>query len=97
MVDVRDVAKAHVLAFEKPEASGQRYMLAAGIYCNQEIADTVRALHLGADEVPVGIVGQRDADKHFGVDGSRVQRDLGLRYTSLESSMRALVPQLLKL
>ena len=72
-------------------------MLAAGVYCNQEIADTVSSLGLDAEELPVGVPGQRDAEKHFAVDGSRVQKDLGLRYTTLEASMKDLVPQLLKL
>jgi nucleoside-diphosphate-sugar epimerase len=31
-VDVRDVAEAHVAAFEKPEAGGKRFFLVEGSY-----------------------------------------------------------------
>ena len=36
-VDVRDVAKAHVLAIQKPEAGGSRYVVAAGVFTWQDI------------------------------------------------------------
>ncbi len=42
-VDVRDVAEAHVLAMEKPEASG-RYLLAAGTLSMRELIDRLRSL-----------------------------------------------------
>lgn len=39
MVDVRDVAQAHIIAMEKPECSGNRYILTSGTTLNfQEIA-----------------------------------------------------------
>ena len=34
MVDVRDVAQAHIVAMEKPESSGNRYILASGTNLN---------------------------------------------------------------
>ena len=34
MVDVRDVAQAHIVAMEKPECSGNRYILASGTALN---------------------------------------------------------------
>ncbi|KAM0254422.1 hypothetical protein ACHAQJ_006826 [Trichoderma viride] len=37
--DVRDLAEAHVLAYEKPEAAGQRYLIANSAYSNQKIRD----------------------------------------------------------
>jgi nucleoside-diphosphate-sugar epimerase len=37
MVDVRDLAVAHVLAYEKPEAGGQRYIIAKDNYDWQEV------------------------------------------------------------
>jgi len=45
-VDVRDVAKAHILVYETPSASGQRYLCAE---CNLHRADLV---HLLARECP---------------------------------------------
>lgn len=96
-VDVRDVAKAHVVALKSTVAAGQRYMLAAGVYCNQEIADEVRELGLGQQSVPQGNPGVRDADKHFGVDGTKVLKELDLTYTSLQRSLGDLAPQLFSL
>lgn len=40
-VDVRDVAKAHIAAFEKPEAINQRLVLCAGRFTLVDIADVL--------------------------------------------------------
>ncbi len=42
-VDVRDVAEAHVLAMEKPEASG-RYLLSVGTLSQTELIERLKAL-----------------------------------------------------
>ncbi|KAI9901929.1 hypothetical protein N3K66_003746 [Trichothecium roseum] len=41
-VDVRDAAAAHVGALSGTRVGGKRYAVAAGVYCNQEIADLCR-------------------------------------------------------
>ncbi|CAK9438297.1 uncharacterized protein LODBEIA_P25210 [Lodderomyces beijingensis] len=41
-IDVRDVAKAHIKAFEEEKAQGQRLLLIAGKYNNQEIVNIIR-------------------------------------------------------
>lgn len=38
-IDVRDVSKAHLLAFEKPECAGQRLFLCEDMFCSQEALD----------------------------------------------------------
>jgi nucleoside-diphosphate-sugar epimerase len=57
-VDVRDVAKVHVWAFEHPkEANGKRYIAAAGYGPPQGIADILRAEYKGtkiAEKITVG-------------------------------------------
>lgn len=40
-VDVRDLALAHVLSIEKPEAAGQRFLISPGQYTNKEIAEII--------------------------------------------------------
>jgi dihydroflavonol-4-reductase len=50
-VDVRDVAEAHVLAMEKPEASG-RYLLAAGSLSLSELIEKLKALGYTDYEYP---------------------------------------------
>lgn len=93
-VDVRDVAEATLKALEKRSAGGERYLLAAGTYCNQEIADEVRHLEMGQASVPVGTPGAKECDSHFGVDSSKAVKQLDLKWTSLKESLADLVPQL---
>ena len=38
-IDVRDVSKAHLVAFEKPECAGQRLFLCEDLFCSQEVLD----------------------------------------------------------
>ncbi|RAO64735.1 uncharacterized protein BHQ10_000747 [Talaromyces amestolkiae] len=40
-VDVRDLALAHALAIEKPEAAGQRFLISPGQYTNKDIAEVI--------------------------------------------------------
>ncbi|RCK54456.1 putative NADPH-dependent methylglyoxal reductase GRP2 [Candida viswanathii] len=41
-IDVRDVAKAHLVAFEKEEAKGKRLLVVAGPYSDQAILNIIR-------------------------------------------------------
>lgn len=41
-VDVRTVSKAHTLALQKEEASGQRFITSAGPYSRQDICELER-------------------------------------------------------
>lgn len=41
VVDVRDVADAHIVAFEKEEAKGQRMLLSSGGFTDQTILDVL--------------------------------------------------------
>lgn len=94
-VSVADTALAHVKALQIPEARGERYLLAAGVYCNQEIADTARAVagkHIG--RIPKGDTGAREADTHFGVDATKTETALGIRWQTLSSVFAELLPQL---
>lgn len=55
IVDVRDVAEAHVLAMETPEAAGRRYIVAGDFVWFSELADLLRARFPGhARKVPKG-------------------------------------------
>ncbi|EHN02487.1 YGL157W-like protein [Saccharomyces cerevisiae x Saccharomyces kudriavzevii VIN7] len=40
-IDVRDVSKAHLVAFENPECAGQRLVLSEGLFCSQEAVDAL--------------------------------------------------------
>ncbi|KAA8910670.1 hypothetical protein FN846DRAFT_938130 [Sphaerosporella brunnea] len=92
-VDVRDVAAAHVAAFEKPEAAGKRFFIVEGSYfSNQQIADIiVKNFPEYKDQVPA----QREANDGFNykegeiytVDNSRSKQVLGLKYHTFEQSV----------
>lgn len=54
IVDVRDVAAAHILAMTDPEAAGQRFLLSSGpVLALADIAETIRAaVGSAGDRVP---------------------------------------------
>jgi nucleoside-diphosphate-sugar epimerase len=90
-VDVRDVAEAHVAAFEKPEASNKRFLTAAGHFSNREIADTVGKNFPGyKDKVPSSSTPGGDypeGGREKGVYSANNKRSidvLGLKYKSFE-------------
>ncbi|KAF1734350.1 NADPH-dependent methylglyoxal reductase GRE2 [Beauveria bassiana] len=95
-VDVRDVADAHVRALAVPEAGGRRFLLAQGVYCNQELADVARKVLPPAYQarIPLGKPGVREAHTHFGVDATETERVLGVSWRGLDDCLRDLVPQL---
>lgn len=97
-VSVRDAALAHVKALQVPEASGERFLLAAGVYCNQEIADVAR--NVAGDlksNIPRGTPGLREVDTHFGIDASKTERCLGMKWQGMEDMLTEVVPQLFSL
>ena len=97
-VDVREVATAHRLAYEKSEAAGQRYFVTGGPYSYQEICDIVRK-HFPEikDKVPEGKPGSGNGGvKHYDLDNSK-SRKLGVEYRSLEQSMIDTTKNLLEL
>ncbi|KAM3434706.1 hypothetical protein NHJ13734_005885 [Beauveria thailandica] len=98
-VDVRDVADAHVRALAVPEAGGRRFLLARGVYCNQELADVARTVLPPAyhARIPLGQPGVREADTHFGVDATETERVLGVSWRGLDDCLRDLVPQLFEI
>ncbi|KZV86947.1 hypothetical protein EXIGLDRAFT_560078, partial [Exidia glandulosa HHB12029] len=88
--DVRDVARAHILAFQTPAASNQRFLLEAdGIYNAQEIADVLRK-HFPEQSIPVGTpgggLGLKDSDIYL-ADNSKSKEVIGMQYGSLEDML----------
>lgn len=85
-VDVRDVAEAHRLAYEKEEAGGERFLVTGGSYSYQEVCDIIRK---NVPEVrgrtPEGKPGSGLGMEVYGVDGSKAERVLGVKYTGLET------------
>lgn len=96
-VDVRDVAEAHLKAFEVPETGRQRFLIAEGKYSYQRIVDIVRDRMVEVrDRVPVGKPRSGLGDV-YGIDASKSENVLGLRYRPLEDSIVDAAESFLKL
>ncbi|KAF8610163.1 ketoreductase [Ceratobasidium sp. AG-I] len=91
-VDVRDIALAHVLAIESPAAANQRYLVAAGKYAPQQVIDyiwktyPVRAAEKGISKGSPGKLWPEGGV--FTVDMEKSAKDLGIKYRSLEETLR---------
>ncbi|OQR91658.1 hypothetical protein ACHHYP_04501 [Achlya hypogyna] len=87
VVDVRDVADAHVAAFESPKATG-RYLLIASSNTEAELCASLRrALPAVALKLPT----QRaagDEPTHLRFDCSKAKADLGIDFLPLDDTLR---------
>jgi len=97
-VDVRDVARAHILAMDKPELGGKRLFTTPGYFSNAEIAAIVRdRFPEYKDKLPGPEVkgGERpEADKTFKWDVSATDKLLGIEWIGLDKSISDLVTSL---
>ncbi|KAK5779042.1 hypothetical protein RI543_003662 [Arxiozyma heterogenica] len=99
-VDVRDVAKAHLIAFQSKEAVGQRLMLYAGKFSSQDIADILNEdFDCLKGQIPIG-------KPHMGVlgvgpqgciiDNSKTRRILSFELVNLKKTIHDTAAQILK-
>jgi nucleoside-diphosphate-sugar epimerase len=91
-IDVRDVARAHVLAgLELPNAGGHRLFTTAGIASNRELADVVREnfpeLRDRLPEASVKGGEMPPADTMYNFDNSETRKILGFEWTPFEKSI----------
>lgn len=89
-VDVRDLARAHVLAMEKPDAANKRFFIVAGHFNSQDIAEIVRKnFKEYQDALPPKDIksGGYPEEGVYKADNSRAAKVLGLKYISLEKSI----------
>lgn len=88
-VDVRDVARAHVEAMERPAAGGQRFFVTAGKFSNREIVAAARKNfpdlrdQLPAADAPGGDYPEAGFP---GYDNARATEVLGIDWIPLEKS-----------
>lgn len=98
-VDVRDLALAHVLAIEKPEAGGKRFFTVSSHFSNKEIAEIIgQEFPEFRDRLPSGEAlapGDYPADGVYGFDNSRSREILGLKFRTLKESVVDAVHSLL--
>lgn len=97
-VDVRDVAYAHLVAFEKPEAAGQRLLLNSGPFVTQSILnvmnDNIPAVR---GKIPVGDreSEKKDLEETVNVDNSKTKAILGRPLIDLKKSVVDSIEQIL--
>jgi len=84
-VDARDVALAHVRAVERDVAKNQRYLLLAGSHIPDEFADVIyRHFPDLRDNLPPFDL-SKAGQSQVKFDASKVQRELGIEFTSVET------------
>jgi nucleoside-diphosphate-sugar epimerase len=98
-VDVRDMATAHRLAIEKPDAGGKRFIVSAREISAQKICDLLRSSFPELEErTPLGKPGTSDIPEGaYGVSNEKAVSILGLQYRSDEECFVELGRQLLEL
>ncbi|KAI5957947.1 GRP2 [Candida theae] len=96
-IDVRDVAKAHVLAFEKKEAAGQRLIVSEGPFTSGEIYDIiVEDFPKLKSEIPRldKSKGPKFEDSESIVNNEKTRKILGFKFIDLRKSVDDTVAQL---
>ncbi|KAI5963150.1 GRE2 [Candida pseudojiufengensis] len=96
-IDVRDVAKAHLLAFEKNDAEGERIILYNGNFTDQTILDFINSKFPKLN-LPKGDPGsdKKALESVPKVDDSKSRRILGFKYIDFDTSIDDSVKQILK-
>ncbi|KAF4777246.1 NAD dependent epimerase/dehydratase [Colletotrichum scovillei] len=98
-VDVRDVARAHLLAATTPEAGGKRFLVSPGGVSNQRLANVLREkLPQWEGRIPKGNPAKAAlAEGMFGVDASLAEKVLGMEYRPLEDTIGDIAVQFVEL
>lgn len=96
--DVRDVARAHRLAYESPRAAGQRYFVTSGNFGYQMICDVLRERFPELrGRTPVGKPGSGVGAEVYKVDNGKARRELGMSFLGLEECVVDTARRLLEL
>jgi len=94
-VDVRDVATAHVRAYE--HAAGGRFFVTGGAYSYSEVVDILHKV----PEVNKEKLTAQDKDfkepSHYSVDNSKAKNELGINFITLEKSITDAAKELVKI
>jgi len=92
-IDVRDLAKAHVEALLRPEASNKRYTPASPEYFSYSMAAEIMLAEFPWAKGQVSEESKQPVDDSHGLDGKTVEKELGINYRSFKDTVRDLVRQ----
>lgn len=98
-IDVRDVAEAHMYAFQKENTSGKRLGLCCGDFNQQDIVNVINAdFPSMKGKIPVGKPENAIVGKHTGaiVDCSKTKEILDYEFIGFKKTIDDTVEQLLK-
>lgn len=98
-IDVRDVAKAHLIAFSSEETAGQRLLLSERFYTGQDILDIYhKNFPKEAANLPKGNPGSGEnaINKKAKIDNKKTRKLLGFEFISLEKSVVDSINQIVK-
>lgn len=100
-IDVRDVALAHVEPLSRPsEFAGKRLFVTPGYYSNQDLLDIAnKDFPSLKGKIPVGNpgTGSRNVGKVSKFDNSATNKLLGIKYVTLEQSIKETIETLIAL
>lgn len=94
-IDVRDLSMAHILAMERPDASGRRLLPVSHQFSNRQIANAVWKNfpelrdRLPGPEVPGGEMAP--PDKIYKIDNTETINFLGIEWRKLEDTITDIV------
>ncbi|CCF56305.1 hypothetical protein KAFR_0A08710 [Kazachstania africana CBS 2517] len=98
-IDVRDVAKAHVLSMQRSELAGQRLILNSGRFTIQDIVDILNEdFPVLKGMIPVGTPHSGAQHNKLGatIDNSRSKKLLGFKFRTLKETIDDTTTQILK-
>ncbi|KAE8361228.1 hypothetical protein BDV27DRAFT_167122 [Aspergillus caelatus] len=85
--DVRDVAQAHLSAFESEKGAGERFIVSNGGYTYQEMCDILRSIVPEVrDKVPIGRPGNYEAAV-IKVSNNKIKTILGITFHTLQETV----------
>ncbi|KAK6812538.1 hypothetical protein RU639_011578 [Aspergillus parasiticus] len=95
--DVRDVAQAHLSAFESEKGAGERFIVSSGGYTYQEVCDILRSVVPEVrDKVPIGQPGKYGSAV-IKVSNDKAKTLLGITVHTLQDTVKDTAYSLLAL
>lgn len=98
-IDVRDVAKAHLLAFQRDDIKGQRLLLANGNFSAQDIIDQLNEdFDVLRGKIPVGEPqsGAQHKPITCSINNDKTKKALGFEFISFKKTIHDTAEQILK-